>query len=135
VSHETVEVVRRVFDAFNRRDTESVTDLWTTDAEFRPAYIGGGLLEGAVFRGHKGLAEFIELQSETWDSVVAEPVEISDLGDQALVEVQLSAVGRTSGIPVDRVTWNVFRFRDGKVAIARVYPSKAEALKAVGLEE
>ena len=49
--------------------------------------------------------------------------------------VHLSAVGRTSGIPVDRVTWDVFRFRDGKVAIARVYPSKVEALKAVGLEE
>ena len=129
------EIVRRAFDAFNRRDTESVIDLWTADAEFRPAYIGGGLLKRAVFHGHKGLAEFIELQSETWDRVVAEPVEISDLGDQALVEVHLSAVGRTSGIPVDRVTWNVFRFRDGKVAIARVYPSKGEALQAVGLEE
>ena len=52
-----------------------------------------------------------------------------------LVAVHLSAVGRTSGIPVDRVTWDVFRFRDGKVASARVYLTKAEALEAVGLEE
>ena len=81
MSQENVEIVRRVFDAFDRRDTGPVADLWTTDAEFRPAYIGGGLLERAVFRRPKGLAEFIELQSETWDSIVAEPVEISDVGE------------------------------------------------------
>jgi len=128
-------MVRRLFEVFNRMDPHGADDIWASDAEFRPAYIGGGLLEGAVFRGHTELAEFVELQSETWESVVAKPVEIRAVGDQALVEVHLSAVGRASGIPVDHVTWNVFHFRDGKVASVRVYTSKDEALKAVGLEE
>jgi ketosteroid isomerase-like protein len=130
MSPQNVEIIRRLFDGFNRRDAGAMADLWTADGEWSPAYIGGGLLEGAVFRGHEGLAEFIALQSETWESVVAEPLEIQDLGDKVLVEVRLSVVGRASGIAVERVTWNVFEIRDGKAAAGRVYVSKDEALEA-----
>jgi ketosteroid isomerase-like protein len=135
MSQENVDIVRRLFEVFNRREPHRAAEIWAPDAELWPAYFGGGLLEGAVFRGHSALAEFIEVQSETWDSVVAEPVAIHDVGDRALVEVHLSAVGRASGIPVDRVTWNVLRFRGGKVASLRVYTGKDEALKALGLED
>jgi ketosteroid isomerase-like protein len=135
MSQENVEIVRRVFDAFNEQDAEAVVTFWATAAEWRPAFIGGGLMEGAVYRGHAGVREFIAMQNETWETVVADPVTIRDLGEQALVEVHLSAVGRTSGIPVDRVTWNVFAIRDGKIAAGRVFTTKAEALEAVGLRE
>jgi ketosteroid isomerase-like protein len=135
MSLDNVEIIRRLFDGFNRRDANAVADLWTADGEWWPAYIGGGLLEGAVFRGHEGMAEFIELQAETWESVVAEPVTVRDLGDKVLVEVHLSVVGRASGIPVERVTWNVFEIRDGKAAAGRVYISKDEALEAVGMAQ
>ena len=134
MSRENVEVIRRLLEAFNRQDASGAADLWTPDGEWRPAYIGGGLLEGAVFRGPKGAAEFVQLQSETWESVVAEPVQMRDLGDTVLVEVHISAVGRGSGVPVERVTWNVFEVLDGRAASGTVYTSKAQALKAVGLE-
>ncbi len=81
------------------------------------------------------MIEFVELQSETWASVVAEPVEIRDLGAQVLIEVRLRAVGRASGTPVERVTWNVFELRDGKATTGRVYKSKQEALQAIGLAQ
>ncbi len=135
MSQENVDVIRRLFEAFNRRDVAGVVDLWTSDAEWRPAYIGGGLLEGAVFRGPDGVAEFVESQSQTWESVVAEPMEMQDVGDSVLVEVHLSAVGRGSGVPVERVTWNVFEVLGGRAASGTVYTSKEQALKVVGLEE
>src|SRR5947209_1932616 len=113
MSQEGVELVRLLFDVFNRREADAVAELWTTDGEWQPAYLGGGLLEGAVFRGPDGMAEFIKLQVDTWESFLAEPTEIRDLEDAVLVEVHLSAVGRVSGIPVERVTWNVFGMRDG----------------------
>ena len=130
-----MEIVRRSFDLFNRQEAKAVADLWTDDGEWRPAILGGGLLESAAFRGADGLAEFVDLQAETWDSSVAEPVEIRDLGDSVLVKVRLSAVGRTSGIPVERDTWNVYEFRDGKIATGWAYMDEQEALKAVGLAE
>jgi ketosteroid isomerase-like protein len=135
MSQENVEIVRRLFDAFNRQDANAMRDLWTVDAEWRPAYIGGGLLEGAAFRGHVGVIEFVQLQSETWESVIAEPVEMRDLGEQVMAEVRLSAVGRVSGIPVERITWNVFLLHDGKAATGTVYRRKEEALNAVELAE
>jgi ketosteroid isomerase-like protein len=95
LSRQNVEIIRRLFDGFNRRDASAMADLRTADGEWSPAYIGGGLLEGAVFRGHEGLAEFVELQSETWERVVAEPVEIQHLGDKVLVEG--APLGRRSG--------------------------------------
>jgi ketosteroid isomerase-like protein len=135
MSQENVEIVRRVFNGFNERDADAVVELWATAAEWRPAFIGGGLMEGAVYRGHAGVREFFDVQNDTWETVVAEPVTIRDLGDHALVEVRLSAVGRASGIPVDQITWNVFAIRDGKIAAGRVYTDKQEALEAVGLRE
>jgi ketosteroid isomerase-like protein len=133
MSQENVEIIRRLLEAFNLQDAQVVADLWMTDGEWRPAYIGGGLLEGAVFRGREGMVEFVELQSETWESVLAEPGEMRDLGETVLVEVHLSAVGRGSGVPVERVTWNVFELLDGKAAVGTVYTTKEQALKAVGL--
>ncbi len=133
MSLENDEILRRLFDAFNRQDADTVRKLWTTDAEWRPAFIGGGLLEGAVFRGHTGLAEFLRVQADTWESVKASPVAIREFGDRALVEVHLRAVGRASGAPVDRITWNVFELRSGRVTSGRVYTSEAEALHALGL--
>jgi ketosteroid isomerase-like protein len=135
MSQENVEVVRRTFDRFNRQEAKAVAELWTADGEWRPAILGGGLLESAAFRGADGLAEFVDLQAETWKSSVAEPVEIRDLGDSVLVKVRLSAVGRASGIPVERETWNVYELRDGRIATGWAFTGEEEALRAAGLEE
>jgi ketosteroid isomerase-like protein len=133
MSQENVELVRRLYQAFSEGTTD--LDLWHTDAELRPALIGGGLLEGAVYRGHEGVSEFVAMQTETWESVIAEPVEIRDLGRYVLVETRLQAVGRASGIELSDVTWNTFEIHDGKVANWRVFTEKQQALEAVGLSE
>jgi len=140
VSQENVEIVRRLLDAFTRHafagsDAALVALRTLAGVASAATFVGGGLLEGAVFRGRDGAANFVESQAETWDSVAAVPVEVLDLGDTVLVEVHLSAVGRGSGVPVERVTWNVFKLRDGRAAAGTVYTSEEEALKAVGLTE
>jgi ketosteroid isomerase-like protein len=109
-----------------------VLELFSGDAEWRPAFIGGGLVEGSVYRGHEGVAEFVEMQAETWASVAAHPVEIREVDDRVLVEVQLNAIGRASGVAVNRRTWNVFEMRGGEVASGRAFATRAEALEAAG---
>jgi ketosteroid isomerase-like protein len=135
MSQENVKIARRAFKAFNERDTDALHEVFTIDVDFRPAFLGGGLVEGAVFRGHAGMTDFLEMQAETWERAVAEPMAIQDLGDHVLVEVRLDAVGRASGIPVNRTNWNVLTFRDGKIATVRVYTTKEEAFEAIGLSE
>src|ERR1700730_4246792 len=135
MSEPNVEIVHRLYEAFNERDVDAVTELWAADAELRPAFIGGGLIEGATYQGHAGIREFIAMQDETWATVKANPVTIRDLGNAALIEVNLEAVGRARGIPVDVMTWNVCAIRDGKVTGLVVYTTKEEALEAAGLQD
>jgi ketosteroid isomerase-like protein len=136
MSHEDVELVRRLYQSFNEGTAAaSVPDLWHEDVELRPALIGGGLLEGAVYRGHQGVLEFLAMQTETWERVTIEPVEISDLGMYLLVETRLQAVGRASGVELTQVTWNRWEVRNGKIASLHVFTEQAEALEAVGLQE
>ena len=61
MSQENVEIIRRLLDAFNRLDADAVRGIWSPDAEWRPAFTGGGLIEGAVFRGRQGVSEFLKI--------------------------------------------------------------------------
>ena len=124
------DVVRRVFEAFNRGDPSEAQELWTEDAEWRPAYFGGGLVEGAVYRGQDEIADFITVQADAWESFSATPLGVREAGSRVLVEARLEAVGRASGLPFERMTWNVFEIRDGRIASGRVYTSEADALDA-----
>jgi ketosteroid isomerase-like protein len=133
VSQENVELVRNLLVAFSCGDLDAVLESWGEDAEWRPAVLGGGLLEGSVYRGHEGVREFFRVQDETWDSITATPLAARDNGELVLVEVQLNAKGRASGAEVDRKTWNVFTVREGKIAAGRVFTSEVEARKAAGL--
>jgi ketosteroid isomerase-like protein len=131
---ENVEIVRRLYQGFNEGTAgERVPDLWHEDVELRPALIGGGILEGTVYRGHAGVLEFLAIQAETWERVTVEPVEMRELDAYVLVETRLQAVGRASGVKVTQVTWNRLEFRDGKVASMRVFTERTQALRATGL--
>ena len=134
MSQENVEIVRRGIDAFNRLDGEATRDLWATDGEWRSLYLGDGLLDGTIYRGADQVVEFVEQQAETWESAAVEALEIREVDDDVIVKFRLSAIGRASGIPVDRVTWNVFTLHDGKITAGRSYLTEHEALEAVGLE-
>jgi ketosteroid isomerase-like protein len=135
MSEENVEIVRRILHAFSEGDLAGVLALCESDAEWRPALLGGGVLEGAIYRGHTGLREFLRVQAETWETIKAIPRATRDVGDRVLVEVELQGVGRASGAPVNQITWNVIELREGKMRRGRVFLDRAEALEATGLSE
>jgi hypothetical protein len=55
MSRENMEVVRRINETFNARDTG--------ECEWWPALIGGGLIEGVVYCGHHGIVQFMAVQA------------------------------------------------------------------------
>ena len=59
MSQENVEIVRRVSDAYNRRDVEAMLDELHPDIEWHPwlqIQLGGG---ATVYRGHQGVRKGI----------------------------------------------------------------------------
>jgi hypothetical protein len=63
------------------------------------------------------------------------PQEFIDAGRRVVAVLRVHAKGRGSGVDVERLDGAVLTLRDEKCIRLDYYGSRAEALKAVGLEE
>jgi ketosteroid isomerase-like protein len=137
MSQENVELVRRVFQAVSRRDSEAVLALYDPDVEWDATRSPLGLVTGiSVFHGHHGLRRAFREWYEGWDRVVDEVEEVIDAGEQVIAVVTLRARGRSSGVDVEWEHYaSIWTIRDGRIVRVVWLPSRAEALEAVGLSE
>ena len=138
MSRENVEIVRRVYDAVARRDTEGVLALYHPDVEWDGSRVRWAevLPETAQFRGHEELQKFFRMYYEMWESFEDDVQELIDSGDNVVSVVTSRGRGRASGVDVE---WEgnsgVWTIRDGKVIRVVWFPSREEAFEAVGLSE
>ena len=92
--------------------------------------------DSATYRGHDGVAKLFSEWSESFDDLRFDPEEFIDAGDDVVVAVlRLSGRIRGSGEEVTMPETHVWTMRDGKGVECREYPTKAEALKALGLAQ
>jgi ketosteroid isomerase-like protein len=135
MSQENGELVRRLVAAFNAQDPDAASAVLREDAEWRPAFTGGGAVEGAVYRGHAGFRRYLKDLSETWVEIEGYIDELRDVGERLLLFARIRFVGRGSGVEMTQPITGVFTFRGGKIATAHYYVEREEALVAVGLSE
>lgn len=132
MSHENVEVVRRVYEHF-RATGDSLGDLSgfvAADFEFAPTR---ELDAGASYRGLEGFRRFLESFFGEFDDVRAEPHEFIDAGDRVFVALTFHARGKRSGAAV---AWSVFAawtVQDGMLTCLQMFTDRAEALEVVRL--
>jgi ketosteroid isomerase-like protein len=127
VSEPNVEVVRRMFAAFAERDLAAMLPELHADVEFLP--VTANLTTGGVpYRGHDGMARYLEDVARVWPNLRLFPGDMRDLGDVVVVLGRVLARG--GGMIIDRPTGWVFTMRDGKIARGHVYGSHEEALAA-----
>jgi ketosteroid isomerase-like protein len=130
VSEANVELARRAFDAFAARDVEAVVAVMDENVEFLP--VTANLTTGGVpYRGHEGMARYLEDVGRVWDELRVYPSEFRDLGETVVALGRIH--GRGGGMIIDRPTGWVWRCRDGKIVFGRVYASQEEALREAGL--
>jgi len=132
VSRENVEVVRRVYEADARRDAAAALAL--LDPEIEIEYRGQLIDKDATYHGHAGIRQLMESIRENFDEWHVEVEEYFTHDEHVVVALHQRAVGKASGVPVDIHIGQVWTVRDGKAVRWRIYRSKEEALKAVGLE-
>jgi len=133
MSQENVELVRRLNDVYNKRGFAENSEV--LDPEFVWDMSRMEVLESASYTGDEGFRSFFESWAEGFASDQVEAEEIVDAGDRVVVMVHHSGRGMTSGIEVDQRYAMVWTVRDGRAMRMDMYPARAEALKAVGLEE
>jgi hypothetical protein len=121
-------------------DTDAVLAVFANDPDVRQMHPdlewdASALGPFDVAHGLYGMAVFWREWVEVWESYVYEMREYRDLGDWVLTVHDVRARGR-GGIPVEiRAAAQLWKVRDGKIAVVRVFGSASDALKAVGLEE
>ena len=136
MSQENVEVVRRVYEAAARGDTQAVLALYDSEIEWDASRTQRGALAGAVVRGHEALLAWLHEWYEAWETVDDELEELIDVNDDRVVSIMVQrGRGRTSGIDVADRLGTIWTVRDGKVLRAVWFPSAEQALEAVGLRD
>jgi ketosteroid isomerase-like protein len=88
-----------------------------------------------VYHGHDGIGALFRDALKAFREYHFRAVELTPADDHVLVAVDERSVGRASGVAVDRRHYAVWTLRDGMVTRVRCFRDRAEALKAVGLEE
>jgi uncharacterized protein len=82
MSQQDVEIVRRGYDAVNRKDISAVLDLYDPQIEWIEA--GGGRSPAGTFRGPESVAnEVFAMVPQNFEDFRAEPAQFLDAGKQS----------------------------------------------------
>src|SRR5579859_2883061 len=132
MSQEDVEIVQEMYDAFNRGDLQRARRMLHEDAELHQATDAP---DTDSYYGREEWERGFAIWLSEWESPRFEPLEASSVGEGVIMRVRLSGTGRMSRVPVSTEFFHAWTMRDGKAYRCAVRSSRAEALKAVGLEE
>jgi ketosteroid isomerase-like protein len=131
MSQENVELVRRMYEGWNR--SGGVPALELIDPGIEVDVVGG--LGHGTYRGHAGFSDVLETFWGAFEDHHIEVEECLPAGDDVVVTVHYYGRGKTSGVEVDMRHWHVWTLRDGKAVRWRVLSTRSEALEAVGRSE
>jgi ketosteroid isomerase-like protein len=130
VPEEKVELIRGIYDAFNRGDFDAAI----ASADPQIELVRPGDLSPLI--GAKALRAWME--PDAFESQAVHPLEFTVAGSKVLVRQRLLARGAGSGIEMDIESWTVWTLGDeGRVTRMEVFLDHHgnEALKAAGLSE
>ncbi|HET8672645.1 MAG TPA: nuclear transport factor 2 family protein [Thermoleophilaceae bacterium] len=128
---QNVETVRRVFDAFTRRDLDALQELLDESVLFEPAPTHAR--PHRSYLGHSGMRQYFEDVASTWDRLEVHVQEYRHAGSYVLAFGRIYAAG--AGSVADDPASFVWRLEGGKVVWGKVFRRRDEALDVVGLSE
>ena len=133
MSQENVEILRRLFETWNRGDFDAVAAFYDPEVEFNPGRLPPG--EKTRYIGREGVKEWIRNANDEWDSVTAEPEERIEVGSDRILAIDRWHFHGGDGIEIEEELPTIFTFRNGLIVRGDGFTDRAEALEAVGLSE
>ena len=125
MSDQRVERVRRALAAAPG-DLRPLLALVADDAEWN--YVGA-FPEVRTARGPDEVREFLQSWASAFDDFGLEAEEVREQGDAVVVRLRQWGTGKDTGIRVENLTWQVMRFREGKIVSCHGYEQEADALR------
>jgi uncharacterized protein len=132
MSLENVEVVRAIYESYERGDFLAAFERFSEDIEwFGPPDVSNS----GFAQGHEGVRQSLSTWIGTWDEYRFELRELIDAGDQVLAVGWHSGRGKGSGVEVSEEIFSVWTVRTGKAVRQQMFRDRAQALEALGLSE
>jgi ketosteroid isomerase-like protein len=129
------DLIRQMWDAFERRDTEAARTILHPDIVWDATRLE--MPDGAeVYRGYDGVAEFWRRWLGAWETLNIPEPEVIEAGDKVFVWVEGQVNrGRTSGIEVEQPPFGfVWTFEEGRAVRMELHADRDDALTAAGLD-
>ena len=131
-----LEVVRRIYEAAARRDTETVLALYAPEIEWDMSAhpMSRMLQQKAIRRGREEIRDWFREWYEVFEDYAHPVDELIDAGDHVVSVGTDTGRGRASGIEVQQQVAGVWTVRDGQVVRVVWYPTREEALRAANAD-
>ena len=134
MSQENVEIVRRLYDAWNADDMAVLADLLDAEFEWRPV-LGTAGARATVYRGPDGFLAYRDETEEVVGHIRAEPASFEPYGDLVFVRLIARVQGSRSGVETSARLFHLWALRDGTVVRGTSFERESEALEAAGLQK
>jgi uncharacterized protein len=132
---EDVQVVRRVFAAFVRRDVDAALEVMSPEVEFTAPETQALVEKEISYHGHDGIREYFTDVSRVWEELEVSLHEYHELGEgRVLLVGRVRARGTRHQLVDEPAQW-AWRIEDGLIVWGRVFTDREEAARAVGLVE
>jgi ketosteroid isomerase-like protein len=131
MSHQNVQVVRRMYEAFHSGDAEGAL------SHFHPDVVVDATMrvDAGIGHGRDELYAIVGPWLAAFDEWREEIEEMRDLGSQVCVVSTQHGRGKDSGIETETRYAVLYEVHGSQITRMTLYPGPAEALAAVGLSE
>ena len=129
MSDENVEIVRRLYDAFNRGDVNATLDCFHPDVVIDASH----RVDGRVGHGREEMLAIFSEWMETWEDWREQVEEIRDAGDRVLVISTQRGRGKGSGVDWEQGFGMLYDFLGNRIGRWTIYDDPSAALEAAGL--
>lgn len=126
MAEDYVDLVRKLWDAFERGGIDAVVEIADPDVEWEP--YGG---RGTVYRGHDGLRAFMQARAGRAEETDARLYSAFSKGNFVVARGEVRIRG-PHGLTTSQPGW-LYEFRDGKLVRFRGFPTQEAALRSAGL--
>lgn len=123
-----VELIERIYAAFNRRDSEEIVAVCDEEMAFFPIGTAEQIGRDAPYTGPEGLHEYLLDVERAWDELLINPKVVENHGGSLLVRGRVYARSRQLGIRDMPVAW-IWEVENGRLVRGEVFRDPEEAVR------
>jgi ketosteroid isomerase-like protein len=132
MSHENMEIVKRFEDSWAAGDLDATLECIHDEVVFDWSDSIGPF--AGIYEGPDGMVRFWQELRDAFEEFRPEALELVEAGPESVITLDVvRGRGKGSGIEIEAQGAMLWSFRDGKIAHAKMFQTKEEALQAAGL--